>query len=143
MFKENIDFTKSLDVVPDEYFSWVSKKWNIFQEEYTRIEEESRNALEHFKSTTSTRPEFAKFATKHIYSRIIFAMYNNKEYRNNIIDLIRPVNGVYDTPYSFAKPNNEMLPVQKNQSKVIMGFLGAEKVHGHIHIFKNTRIHCG
>lgn len=116
-FKDERILEECIEDIPDEFYKWVEEKWLDYQTKYNEIYNQCISEYNDIIASTSTRAEFAKKASIHIYSRILFDLYDKREVILNICKYIKPVNGTLDTPYS-GKRNNVRNILINNQSKL-------------------------
>ncbi|OXB12335.1 RNA ligase [Flavobacterium reichenbachii] len=91
--KANQSFEEILERVPDEFFDWVKQTKNDLENHYSAIENQCKIDFKVLES----RKETASYFLTCKYSRILFAMLDNRDYSEFIWKTIRP---------KFEKPFN-------------------------------------
>lgn len=76
-----------LDRVPDEYFQWVKTTERGLRERYEAIETE---ALSNYRNGFESRKDAAMYFKSRPHSHVLFAMMDNKDYRDYIWRAVRP-----------------------------------------------------
>ncbi len=105
--KNNYDFNKIFDKIPDEFYNWIVKTKKEIISEYNEIE---RNALKEFIkifhiNNIKERKSFALESLKTNYSSILFKLYDKKEYNYIIWDMIKPK---YSKPFNNNDNINDL-----------------------------------
>ena len=95
--KEGKPLDEMLDKVPDEFYDWVKKTKANFENQFKTIDLEYRLIYKNIKENNniSDKKIFAHYALSYSNSSILFAMFDNKEYKHMIWKMIYP---------SYSKP---------------------------------------
>jgi RNA ligase len=95
--KEGKSLDEILDKVPDEFYNWVKKTKANFENQFKTIDLEYRLIYKNIKENNniSDKKIFAHYALSYSNSSILFAMFDNKEYKHMIWKMIYP---------SYSKP---------------------------------------
>lgn len=91
LLRNKQDINELLDRVPDEFYNWAKNTKEDFETNYQSIEHSSKVILENNKAIE--RKEIATYFLQKenkIYSSILFAMLDNKEYEDIIWRMLRP-----------------------------------------------------
>lgn len=107
--RDGRDLNELLENTPDEFDEWVRQQIAKLQQEFRRVELQSRMKVEQVKMgmiDPSSKKEFAEklLSGKTLNSAIVFRMFDNKEYSQIIWRLIEPK---WSKP--FFKQNDEDL----------------------------------
>lgn len=85
-----------LERVPDEFDNWVKMMMLKFIVQYQTIEDICKADFETYKSQFDNKKDFAMVVQHHMYSSILFSMWDNKKYDHIIWRLIKPE---YEKPF--------------------------------------------
>jgi RNA ligase len=95
--KEGKPLDEILDKVPDEFYNWVKETKEHFEQQFKTIDLEYtlifKNITE--RNNIKDKKTFAHYALSYTNSAILFAMFDNKEYKHIIWKTIYP---------SYSKP---------------------------------------
>ena len=90
--KDGKPLDEILDKVPDEFYNWVKETKELFELQFNTIDLEYRlifkNITENNKITD--KKTFAQYALSYTNSSILFAMFDNKDYKHMIWKIIYP-----------------------------------------------------
>jgi RNA ligase len=89
LLRDNKPFDELLERVPDEFFAWVRQTCDDLLQRFASIEVRCREVVSRVQ-TLPTRKEQAAIVTKERYPGIVFAMLDNKNYRDMIWRLLYP-----------------------------------------------------
>jgi len=101
--KDGKPLNELLDKVPDEFYNWVTETLLKFMVQYSTIEDLCKFDFEEYKTKTESKKEFALTVKHHLYSPILFAMYDGKSYSHIIWKLIYPEHTKPFKNYSCAE----------------------------------------
>ena len=95
--KEGKPLDDILDKVPDEFYSWVKETKEHFEQQFKTIDLEYRLIFKNIteRNNIIDKKTFAHYALSYSNSSILFAMFENKEYKHIIWKIIYP---------SYSKP---------------------------------------
>jgi RNA ligase len=95
--KEEKPLDEILDKVPDEFYNWVKETKHHFEQQFKTIDLEYRLIFKNIteKNNITDKKTFAHYALSYTNSSILFAMFDNKEYKHIIWKSIYP---------SYSKP---------------------------------------
>jgi RNA ligase len=95
--KEGKPLDEILDKVPDEFYNWVKETKEYFENQFKTIDLEYRLIYKNIKENNNITDKkiFAHYALSYSNSSILFAMFDNKEYKHMIWKIIYP---------SYSKP---------------------------------------
>jgi RNA ligase len=103
-FQNRTPIEEFVSTIPDEFMAWVKEKYAKFQQEYDTIYNTVTSRFVEIKRATQSRADFAKMVNADVsvrnYSKLLFHLYNFKDIRDTIIQMIRPHNGVMDVPFT-------------------------------------------
>jgi len=122
MFTTGKPVNEQLELVPDEFQRWVHDKYAHFEKQYLEMYEDATSVFTSIRQSAQTRSEFAK-AVKltHVTPKLLFALYDNRPIKEMICDMIRPVNGVFNTPFiGCSKQGNAYTHLTKQQTVLIL-----------------------
>lgn len=83
-------FTQVRDMVPDEFYNWMTSVKEAIEKHYAEIEQSALSTLSQVDRSAS-RKEQAQFILNHPHSGIVFKMLDNAEYREQIWKMVKPV----------------------------------------------------
>jgi len=88
----NKPFDEILEKVPDEFYNWVKSTEAELKLQFFIIEREYRLIYKSIMETykPKDRKSFAEIALKYKYPKLLFLMYDDKDYKKVIWDLIYP-----------------------------------------------------
>jgi len=89
LLRDNQPLEPLLERVPDEFFVWVRRTCDNLLRQFATIEAQCREAMGRVEQLP-TRKEQAMIVTKEKYPGIVFAMLDNKNYRDMIWRLLYP-----------------------------------------------------
>lgn len=99
MMRTGESLADHLDSIPDEFQRWVESKWQELQKQYDDLYNESMQTF--YSIVTKDRKVFAQAVKKtNMNPKLLFALYDGRCIRNMILNMIRPVDGIYDAPFS-------------------------------------------
>jgi RNA ligase len=101
--KDGKPLNELLDKVPDEFYNWVTETLLKFMVQYSSIEDLCKFDFEEYKTKTESKKEFALTVKHHLYSPILFAMFDGKSYSHIIWKLIYPEHTKPFKNYSCAE----------------------------------------
>lgn len=89
-YRDEIDIYEKLQDIPDEYYYKVIEFYNSLNIEFNSIYNEHK--LKFSSINSNNRKQFAERALsdKRYYSSILFNMYDNKDVKNIILNMIKP-----------------------------------------------------
>ena len=87
--KSGDDFAELVEQVPDEFFDWLNSTVNELKSKYSEVEEIARQEFQAC-GGFSSRKEAAEHFGGCSYPSIMFAMYDEKDYSEQIWRAIRP-----------------------------------------------------
>jgi RNA ligase len=95
--KEGKPLDEILDKVPDEFYTWVKETKNHFEQQFKIIDFEYRLIFKNIteKNNIPDKKTFSHYALSYSNSSILFAMFDNKDYKHMIWKMIYP---------SYSKP---------------------------------------
>jgi RNA ligase len=95
--KEGKPLDEILDKVPDEFYNWVKETKENFEQQFKTIDLEYRLIFKNIteRNNITDKKTFAHYALSYSNSSILFAMYDDKDYKHIIWKLIYP---------SYSKP---------------------------------------
>ena len=95
--KEGKPLDEILDKVPDEFYNWVKETKEQFEQQFKTIDLEYRLIFKNITENNNIidKKTFAHYALSYTNSSILFAMFENKEYKHMIWKMIYP---------SYSKP---------------------------------------
>ena len=127
MLKSGKPLDDHLENIPDEFFVWVQHKWETYQQQYTAIENETKHAYDSIMSFIgehSSRKDFAvAVRASSSNAKLLFALYDQRSIRDMIVDMIRPTDGVYDTPFP-GKPQDVPPSTKRNMNRNVIILVG-------------------
>ncbi|MFK7974365.1 MAG: hypothetical protein AB8B66_05845 [Rickettsiaceae bacterium] len=92
MLKDNTPFEEMLDNAPDEFYDWITEYRNTFLNEYKNIEsvalEDHKFIVEN--NDTNDRKEIARLISNTNYPKLVFAIFDNKNYQEKIWKMLEP-----------------------------------------------------
>ena len=95
--KNNESMDEILEKVPDEFYDWVKETKSHFEHQFKTIDLEYRLIFKNIteRNNITDKKTFAHYALSYGNSSILFAMFDNKEYKHMIWKTIYP---------SYSKP---------------------------------------
>ena len=95
--KEGKPLDEILDKVPDEFYNWVKETKHHFEQQFKTIDLEYRLIFKNIReiNNITDKKTFAHYALSYSNSSILFAMFDDKEYKHMIWKMIYP---------SYSKP---------------------------------------
>ena len=102
--KEGKSLDEILDKVPDEFYNWVKETKEQFEQQFKTIDLEYRLIFKNIteRNNITDKKMFAHYALSYTNSSILFAMFDNKEYKHIIWKIIYPN---YSKPFKNDKEN--------------------------------------
>lgn len=100
MMRGEKSFEEILEVVPDELYDWLKNTKNSFETQYKEIENSTQTNFNHISSLVvdiNNRKELAKHVLTCKYPHILFCMFDGKDYRDHIWQLLKP--NSYENPF--------------------------------------------
>ena len=96
--KDGKSMDEILDKVPDEFYNWVKETKEHFEQQYKTIDLEYRLIFKNIteRNNITDKKTFAHYALSYSNSAILFAMFDNKEYKHIIWKSIYPT---YSKPF--------------------------------------------
>ena len=97
LLREGSDIDKVLDHVPDEFYDWVKKVAAELNFSFNEIESSCKKSMVILSGKTfsgtehEARKQLAQFFQKRPYSKILFAMYDKRDYKDMIWKMIKPI----------------------------------------------------
>jgi RNA ligase len=90
--KEDKPLDEILDKVPDEFYNWVKETKEHFEQQHKTIDLEYRLIFKNIteRNDIKDKKTFAHYALSYSNSSILFAMFDNKEYKHIIWKTIYP-----------------------------------------------------
>lgn len=118
-FASGVSLELAIENIPDEFHEWYAEKFNGYVQKYQSILAKHRVAFEQIYKLTNTRKDFAcavqNLKDPDIIHKILFSMYNNKDVHVVILDMVRPIEGVYDVP-TCKKANTQSYTTKQSKS---------------------------
>lgn len=102
IFRDGKPLDEMLDRVPDEFYDWVKRIFSDLNTEYNVIEHDAKEAVK--KCWSPDRKTFAFRVINHYndLKGVMFKMYEQKEYRDIIMKMIRPK---FSKPFKIENSN--------------------------------------
>jgi RNA ligase len=90
--KEGKPLDEILDKVPDEFYNWVKETKEHFEQQFKTIDLEYRLIFKNIteRNNITDKKTFAHYALSYTNSAILFAMFDNKDYKHIIWKTIYP-----------------------------------------------------